>query len=599
VIQSVVSVDASKTSRLRFRIGLALLLLGLGCMLVPGRGGPSVAGVSASGCYAVRAAGDAPFIDDFESQAGQSLNFEGRGGWWFDFNDGTRGQFRRERVELSANEGSGHALHVRGSNFKTWGSGFGVSLHPASTQGHACPYDATAYTGIRVRARGHGRLRILLADTQGLPAAMGGSCTRQPQLCHDLPGAWIDLENGWKTYDIPFDAFAPEGWGGSQEGADPSQLVAIQFRIGKLEEVEAWLDDLAFTRSKTAAPAHSQRSMCPLDVMPRTAHIEPSTSYAPLGQELTVHTFEQQTKSCGSLTRRYLSFVPKDLGSRSGAPVLVLFHGMGGNAESSRTILARDRFDTLARQHHFIVVYANAAPGAQTSANPQFTNTGSWRQSHLDDGQVDDVEYITLTLADLQARGVIAGENPVLLVGLSNGGGMVLEAARRAPERWRGIAALMPFDGLEPKPVPDLTRTSLRRVLLAYTIGDPAMTPGYHETMAVQPARWAQALGIPDAILAAPRKRLVPSTIAEGRDYRGSNKVALATRDSHATEIDIGTLKAAAQVRVLVMDHAGHFWPNPKGDTEDWIIEHYGFRNQDFDAADMVWDFLREAVEPR
>jgi poly(3-hydroxybutyrate) depolymerase len=261
--------------------------------------------------------------------------------------------------------------------------------------------------------------------------------------------------------------------------------------------------------------------------------------------------------------------------------------------------LAHDRFDTLARQHHLLVVYANAAPGAQTSANPQFTNTGAWRQAHWDDGQVDDVEYITLTLADLQARGVIAGANPVLLAGLSNGGGMVLEAARRAPERWRGIAALMPFDGLDPKPVPDLTRTSLRRVLLAYTIGDPAMPPGYHETMALQPARWGKALGIPDAVLAAPRRHVVPNTIAEGRDYRGSNKVALATRDSQATEIDLGTPKAAAQVRVLVMDHAGHFWPNPKADREDWILEHYGFRNQDLDAADVVWDFLREAVGPR
>jgi poly(3-hydroxybutyrate) depolymerase len=217
----------------------------------------------------------------------------------------------------------------------------------------------------------------------------------------------------------------------------------------------------------------------------------------------------------------------------------------------------------------------------------------------LDDGQVDDVEYITLTLADLQARGVIAGNNPVLLAGLSNGGGMVLEAARRAPDRWRGIAALMPFDGLEPKPVPDLTHTSLRRVLLGYTIGDPAMPPGYHETMARESTQWAKALGIPDAVLAAPHKRQLPDAAVEGNDYRGRNTVALATRNSRATAIDIGTPKGAAQVRVLVMDHAGHFWPNPKGDTEDWIVEHYGFRNQDFDAADAVWDFLREAVGPQ
>jgi len=64
-------------------------------------------------------------------------------------------------------------------------------------------------------------------------------------------------------------------------------------------------------------------------------------------------------------------------------------------------------------------------------------NSGAWRQDFYDDGQVDDLEYLDLVLGDLLDRGIISGDNAVYLTGLSNGGGMVLEAARRADELLR------------------------------------------------------------------------------------------------------------------------------------------------------------------
>ncbi len=552
---------------------------------------------SSPACTPVHASGEAPLIDDFEAEPSKILANDGRGGFWYDYDDGTRGSLLRQEVDLSAAGGTGRALHVVGSDFEKWGSGFGANLHPAATEKHGCAYDASAYAGIRIRARGRGRLRLALADAKSMPSALGGACSRPLKLCYDRPGVWVDLQEQWQTYEFPFCAFAPEGWGGSQDKVDPAELFGLHFRIMARESVEVWLDDVAFYRAPAGAPVTQCGGRCPLEAAPRTARIEPGRSSAPLGTELTVHTFEQQTKSCGPLTRRYLSYVPDTLGPRSAAPVLIMLHGSRGNAEAARTFLARDRFDFLAARDHFIVVYGNAAPSSYTSANPRFANTGVWRYSFTDDRQVDDVVYLELVLADLERRGVTSGKNPVFLTGLSNGGGMVLVAARRIPERLRGIAALMPFDGHEPPPVPDLSDTKLRRVLFAYCIDDPAMPPGYHDIMASQPARWATAMGIPASGIAAPQKRLLPDVIVEGQDYRGTSAVPLATRNSRATQLDLVAPDGSAQVRVLAMGHAGHFWPNPQGDKEDWVLERYGFRNQDFDAADLVWEFLRTALD--
>jgi len=52
------------------------------------------------------------------------------------------------------------------------------------------------------------------------------------------------------------------------------------------------------------------------------------------------------------------------------------------------------------------------------------------------------------------------------------------------------------------------------------------------------------------------------------------------------------TLHSSAALRIVVIDHAGHFWPHPRGEWFDWAIARWGFRNQDFDAADLVWGFF-------
>lgn len=552
------------------------------------------ADVEVPGCEKVRANGQTPLIDDFEVGEGQILDNEGRNGWWFDYNDGTGGKLVRREVEVAEGEASKRALHVVASGFMKWGSGFGFNLHSASAAGVGCAYDASIYSGVRIRARGRGRLRVALGDVASTLPRYGGTCARPGESCYDQAGFWLRLEDQWKTFEVPFCAFLSEGWRGYVEGVDPSTLLSFHFQIGEGEDVEVWLDDLAFYQVTPSASAQHCGGACPLDAVPNPAIIEPARSNAPLTRELSLHTFEQPTKACGSITRRYLSYVPSRLAARTSAPVLFVLHGKGANAEFMRSYLTRDRFDALAERDGVIVVYGNAAPGVHSIGDPRFLNSGAWRQSFFDDNQVDDVDYLERVLDDLKARGVIDGNNALFLTGMSNGGGMVLEAARRLAHRVSGVAALMPYDGEHPKPVPDLVATKLKRVLIAYAIHDPGMLPGYHDVLAPLPAQWAKAMGLPEAVIAKPTKSALPDLVKEGANYRGKESVPLATRDSHVVQLDM-VASTGAHVRTLILDHAGHFWPNPTQLTEDMVLNIWGFRNQDFDAADMAWDFLRVA----
>jgi poly(3-hydroxybutyrate) depolymerase len=81
---------------------------------------------------------------------------------------------------------------------------------------------------------------------------------------------------------------------------------------------------------------------------------------------------------------------------------------------------------------------------------------------------------------------------------MSNGGGMVLEAAKRMPDRFAGIAPFMAWDGYEPTPVPDLSGTGLTRVVFGYAPGDPGMPKNYVEVLSQLPGRWGRALGMND-----------------------------------------------------------------------------------------------------
>jgi poly(3-hydroxybutyrate) depolymerase len=533
------------------------------------------------------ATGNAPKISDFNGDTLSVLTNEGRGGVWYKNDDGSDGALT---VELKSG-----ALHVVSKNWSIWGAGIGVVIGPTFSDTKHCYYDASHYAGIRFRAKGSGTFRFKVGTFANYPVSLGGMCDQPGDNCLDWPGGTGTLRNEWQTYEFLFCALKAEGWGQGTAPIDPTQLIDMYFHLSNGQTKELWIDDLTFYTTETAESSIDCRlKSCPMATVPIPETVRPESSWLPLTDEFTLHTFDQETTHCGPIRRRYLSFVPKDLQKATSAPVFIALNGTGGDAESFRSFHTLGRLDVLAARDGAIIVYANAAPGPYSSDNPLWQNAGTWRHDTRDDGEVDDVAYIKMLLDDLQKREVISGDNDIYLMGISNGGGMVLRIAKEMPERFKGIAPFMAFDGFTPTPVPPLSCAGVTRIFFGIASGDPGLPDCYGKVLSALPAQWAAAAGLPQEVIASPIVTALPNPVNEGANYSGGSPIAHRTRSSHVIQTDMRAPGACARVRVLEFVGGGHLWPTPdlgqKADNAN--VEMYGFTNQDLDASDAVWEFF-------
>lgn len=535
------------------------------------------------------AAGTAPTLDDFDDGNLFLRPLEQRVGTWYSFTDETTGC-----AKLSVEKGnSSPALHFTGGGFSNWGAGFGISLAWSIAQNGMCTYDLSAYAGVRFRARGNATVRMNVASRASAFQSAGGDCP-DSEGCFDQQGRNFGLSTDFQDFEISFCSLGQRGFGAPLGPLDRTQATNLNFLVQSTSNFDVWLDDIEFVPWQNGQ-TRDCHAVCPADEL--TLGVVPRPGETSLDQDATgvrLFTFEQPTKDCGPLTRRYLSYVPKTLAAGSDAPVVILLHGLGADAESMRNFITQGRFETLADRDGFIVVYGNAAPGAATVA--ERPNGGGFRKDASAQPQVDDFAYLQNIITDLVARGAISGKNPVFLSGLSDGGGMTHLAALHDPTRYRGIAELMPYPG-STVPMPTASAGfALRRVLLGYSLNDPGMSAGYATLLAPLGPAWAAALGLSAEEQTAPRTTALPDLVKEGADYQGTLPNALLTRDSQGEQLDYGTDPAGAQVRVLRFDHAGHLWPRVNPADRDQEIAEFGFRNQDIDMTDVVWEFFRSSL---
>lgn len=326
---------------------------------------------------------------------------------------------------------------------------------------------------------------------------------------------------------------------------------------------------------------------------PSDAIYEPGRLAAAPELGLSVHTFDQVVPGCGTVERRYLSYVPPRLGAASAAPVLIVLHGQGASAEAMMNFQTRGTFNRLADDKGLLVIYGNGLPTEYNLAG--LANSGRWRSEQGGPEGIDDVGYLDRIVADLRGRGVIAGGNDVYLIGQSNGGGMVLRAAREHPESYAGVAAFMPYAGWSQQAPPPLARTRLRRVMFAYSLVDPGLPPDYATRVLIPLGdRWAHALGLGTSDGVADIATALPDVVQEmpapGLDVDAP--AVHATRSSTAQRLD--RRKGDRAFRQLAFDRAGHFWPTHQQGDPAQVLQSFGLRNQDVEGADEVWAFFSE-----
>ncbi|HJT57677.1 MAG TPA: PHB depolymerase family esterase [Ktedonobacteraceae bacterium] len=158
----------------------------------------------------------------------------------------------------------------------------------------------------------------------------------------------------------------------------------------------------------------------------KVSPIAPGTSV-----DVTIEAHPRQAE--GYTTRSYRVHVPTGYITDHPVPVLLIFHGHGGNAAGMESTTG---FSKLADQQNFIAVYPQGLPDGPGGV-PFWASIGPY------DYGIDDALFVSDVLNELQTEFCIDAHR-IYVTGFSNGGGMSAYLACTLGKR---IAAFAPVSG--------------------------------------------------------------------------------------------------------------------------------------------------------
>lgn len=285
-------------------------------------------------------------------------------------------------------------------------------------------------------------------------------------------------------------------------------------------------------------------------------------------------------RGVGGGQRRYLLHVPAGPTPDGGWPLVVHFHGGGGQAESARLQTGWDR---LADAERFAVAFGEGTrpdPSMPPSFgdNPQTWNDGTGRVAigAVARGE-NDLGYAAAVLDDV-ARRLPLAPGRIHASGFSNGAGMALNLARHAPDRLAAVAAVAGKDSETAVPPSEAPLS-----LLYMTGTDDPLNPVAGGEVFLFGQFLGQAPPIEELF-----GRWLEGLACVGDGYPVSAPVA----DSAVLRFFPCNGNATAELWLL--DGHGHHWPGGSSLLEPSIWT--GPDVSGLDAAAVIWSFF-ESVE--
>lgn len=285
------------------------------------------------------------------------------------------------------------------------------------------------------------------------------------------------------------------------------------------------------------------------------------------------HTFLLRV---GGRQRTYLVYAPAQVKTGAPLPVVLDFHGGGGNAENQR---AYSDMDTTADRHGFIAVYPNGTGGLRDKLL-------TWNAGHCCgyamEHDVDDVAFVAALLDDL-ARRTPVDATRVYATGLSNGAMMSYYLAGRLPDR---IAAIAPVAGV---PMPDILNPTLTMPILHFhSVDDPralyegGLGPPFPLTdHRVEHAPVEEVLALWIAHNGCPETPVVSDPIVGEAGTENENQTA--------TKIVYGPCEDGTEVALWKFTGVGHVWP---GGDRTYLEGILGSGTRLVDANEAMWEFF-------
>ena len=278
-------------------------------------------------------------------------------------------------------------------------------------------------------------------------------------------------------------------------------------------------------------------------------------------------------------TREYLVHVPAGWDGRRSLPLVISFHGGGGNAKLAA--MATGWSDKSDSEGFFAVYPEGVRPHADRPAtflrNPPFWNVGSGI-GYAEEVDIDDDAFIAAMFDDLFSRLPI-DRTRIYSTGFSNGASMAMRLALRFQQHVAAVGAVAGHLWLR-EPHSDLTQP----ISLLYIIGDadplnpmtgdtvisPWGKPLYRPPVARTPETWAKWLGCSEGC------RILSNSSNPDNDA--------------IRHVRYGPNSDGAEVEYYVIPGAGHVWPG----GPDILLEKIAGKPTDrINATDVMWEFFK------
>ncbi len=279
-------------------------------------------------------------------------------------------------------------------------------------------------------------------------------------------------------------------------------------------------------------------------------------------------------------TRTFLVRVPREFKTRGALPVLIAFHGGGGNATGFQKYAG---FDRLADRDGFVVVYPD---GTGTQGRRLLTWNAGDCCGRAQTAGVDDVAF-TLAVLKRLAADLPLDRTRVYVAGHSNGAMMAYRLAAEAADRVAAVGAVAGmmvverFSPTQPVAVLHIHSADDPRALYRGGLGPPfpgTQVRSRHASVEGGLARWM----ILDRCATEPR-------VAESRN-------AAVGATTHTAELLVyEPCESDAAVAHWRLTGAGHGWPGHRSPLPERLM---GPDTTVIDAAEEIWKFVSRFRRP-
>jgi polyhydroxybutyrate depolymerase len=266
------------------------------------------------------------------------------------------------------------------------------------------------------------------------------------------------------------------------------------------------------------------------------------------GRTLLVQLRANPALSEGRTSREYVVHVPAGYAGMVPTPLVLYFHGAGGNAVGAD---ADSGWSQLADRDRFLVVYPQGLPFGQGGP-------AAWASAGPTEYDIDDLSFVRAVVAQVERRFCVA-RGAVFATGMSSGGGMAGYVACALSGQ---VAAAAPVAGNH------YTLTKLgcrprRRVALLEIHGTADPVVPYNGTPATVDPIWP----LPP----------IPTWVSVWAHLNGCRPdPAEATVAGHETLFTYRRCAPGAGVELYRLDGGGHTYPTSLGgQPTDAVIYHY------------------------